>query len=653
MKKAIGLLIVLTAVITSLVFLNNRKNEIVMIDGEKAPFSFMLKYDMGELIIEPWYQENTGVWYVFFPSHIKGNEINCSKLKQGELWLNGEKQKNKFEWQENKQNEIVYCDQAIQIIFLKDKNLSSLFIDTESGNNDLIRAVKENVESGHIVSIDAGGNIQYDGKMKEISGHGNAWEFYEKRAYDIKLPGKATLAGIDGGNQWKLLHLWNDGDKIHSKLAFDIAEILKADYTPDSIWVNVYLNGEYHGMYLLTTAVRGQAVFNTQDALFLEKDLTDRYVLENHVISDAGNGFVIHRPKEVTEEEKAEIRDMVQMVEDSINAGKIRSNLIDVDSFVTQFLVDEIALNSDGFETSSYFYKVSKEMPLCAGPAWDYDGAFGEYLHMGDNNVNPGQSVLDGEVTELTWYQKLYDNQEFIALVKDKYKSVMPQLQQLYEETIDVYAEYIESAVRNDDIRWSGYNETLPRTGNYQSWENDIRYLKYFCMTRYNELMKRWEIEDEKLVFPATGEMHEVKVLCGGVESVISVPDGEPLKKEQLEAIGWDDNRIAEVAYSEEKYSEYMPVLEDFAIKIKSEIMLSEDGDCKYIDIPQDIFAEDYEYVSVMNIASDGTIETLQLLEPMKDIHLQLEKEKTGTIAIYVFEDESGTRVLEEVIKEY
>ena len=122
MKEAIGLLIVLMTVIASLVFLNSSKNEIVMIDGEKTPFSFLLKYDMGELVIEPWCQESTGIWYVFFPSHINGNEINCSKLKHGELWLNGEKQKNKFKWQENKQNEMVYCDRSIQIIFLKDKN---------------------------------------------------------------------------------------------------------------------------------------------------------------------------------------------------------------------------------------------------------------------------------------------------------------------------------------------------------------------------------------------------------------------------------------------------------------------------------------------------------------------------------------------------
>ena len=224
--------------------------------------------------------------------------------------------------------------------------------------------------------------------------------------------------------------MWNDGDKIHSKLAFDIAKILEADYTPESTWVNVYLNGEYHGMYLLTTAVRDQDVFNTEEAIFLEKDLESRYIVEEHFITQEGNGFVIHRPKELGEDTKEKISGMVQEVEYAVAEGRLDEELVDIDSFVTQFLVDEITLNSDGFETSSYIYKTTDKAAFCAGPAWDYDGAFGEYLHAGVNNVNPAQSVLDGEFTELTWYQKLYDNPEFLEMVINKYKDDTAKLEE-------------------------------------------------------------------------------------------------------------------------------------------------------------------------------------------------------------------------------
>jgi len=653
MKKTIGLFIVLATILLGLCFIENKKNEVVLVDGERTPFSIRLHYDMGELMVHPWYDETAGIWYVFLPGYVDLEEADCSQLKQGDFYVDGEKQNRRFTWQDNMQYEISYCGQTMQVVFLKEENLSNLFIETQSGTNDVIRAAKENVEKGHIVSLDHRGNVQYDGKMKEISGHGNAWQFYDKRAYDIKLNGKATLAGIDGGNQWKLLHLWNDGDKIHSKLAFDIAQILGADYTPDATWVNVYLNGEYHGMYLLTTAVRDKDVFNTKDVLFLEKDLEDRYTLEEHVVSEEGNGFVIHRPKEVTEEEKEKIGQLVQEVENSIADGNLQQELIDVDSFATQFLVDEITLNSDGFETSTYLYRTAEGKPFCAGPAWDYDGAFGEYLHTSENHVNPGQSVLDGEPTELTWYQKLYDNPEFLDTVIGKYEAAMPQLRKLYEENIDLYARYIATSVRNDDIRWGGYNETLPRTGNYQTWENDVRYLKYFCTARYNALMERWRIEGDKIAFETTGEDHKVKVLYGGKETVIEVRDGETLKPQQLDEICTREGCVTKIAYSEEPYSEYMPVLEDFAIKVEARPTVDETEEYKYVHIPKDIFAENYDYVSVFMIDSGGNMENLQVAEPLSDIYLELDKEQTGTIAIYVFGDATGTTVLEEVVIEY
>ncbi len=654
MKKTIGLFVLLVSIAVGLIFMDNKKNDVVMTDGEKTPFSLVLHYDMGEIEVQPWYDEVSGIWYVFLPSYIDTHVIDLSTMEQDSFLIDGEKTGRRFEFLDNTLYEIAYRGETMQVMFFRDENLSVLFIETESGSNDLIRASKENVEAGHIVSIDHRGNLQHDGKIKGISGHGNAWEFYDKRAYDIELNGKASLAGIDGGNQWKLLHLWNDGDKIHSKLAFDIAEILGAEYTPDSTWVNVYLNGEYHGMYLLTTAARNQAVFKTEDAVFLEKDLEDRYLLENHVVSDAGNGFVIHRPKEVGEEKKEEIQSMLQEVEDAIGEGNPNADLIDVESFATQFLVDEITLNSDGFETSAYLYKTSEAAPLSAGPAWDYDGAFGEYLHMGENNVNPAGFVLDGEPTELTWYHRLYENPKFRDRVVEKYEEAMPQLQKLYEETIDLYAEYISVSVKNDDIRWNGYSERLPRTGTYQTWENNVRYLKYFCITRYNALMERWNIEGEKLVFDTNGKVHEVKMIYGGRETILKVQDGETLDIAEIEETCQIPRGEVKIAYSEEKYSRYIPILDDFTIKIEAVAGIGETEECKYVDIPKDIFAENYDYISVFVIDSEGAMEGLQVAEPLpENIHLEFGKEETGTIAMYVFGDENCTTVLEELIIEY
>lgn len=653
MKKTIGLTFLLLTTVIGIFFLESDKNQVTLVDGTNTPFLAELSYDMGELEILPWYDDETGIWYVFFPGYIDSETIDCGGLKQGDLYVNGEKVGRQFTWQDDTLYDFVYGGNAMQVIFLSDKNLSTLFIETKSGSNDFIREAKENTEEGYLVSLDHRGNMEYGGKLN-ISGHGNAWQYYDKRAYDIRLNNKANLAGVDGGSHWKLLHLSNDGDKIHSKLAYDIAEILQADYVPQCNWVNVYLNGEYHGMYLLATAVRDQEVFKSDNIIFLEKDLSDRYGIEEHVISQEGNGFTIHRPKAVTEERKAEILDMVQTVENSIAQGNLDEKLIDVDSFVTQYLIEEITLNSDGFETSAFLYQLTDNAPLCAGPPWDYDACFGEALHMDTNLTDPEESVLNGEPTELTWYQKLYDNPEFLELVIAKYESVMPQLKELYTETIDLYADYIEESVRNDYVRWKGNFKTAPRTGNYQSWETNLRYLKYFCMNRYDALMEKWDIESETFDWTGNGEQHTVRLLYDGREEEITVADGETLDLKEISEFYRQDGCVAKIEYSEEEYSKFLPVLEDFAVKLELVPEVGMTEEYKYVDIPVNMFAERYSCVSVFAIDSMGNTETILSAEPFaEDIHLEYAKEESGMIAVYVFTDETAGTVLKEITISY
>ena len=648
MKKTIGLIILLLAAAAGILFLESGKDKVFLVDGENAPIAVELHYDMGEFIVEPWYDAEAGIWYVFFPGFIDSKVIDCSKLDSKEFYVNGQKENRRLEWQDDTLYEIVYLENTMQVIFLEDKNLSTIFIETQSGNNELIRASKENVEEGYLVSLDALGKMEYGGKVS-ISGHGNAWEYYDKRAYDIKLKNKASLAGIDGGSHWKLLHLSNDGDKIHSKLAYDIAGILGADYTSQCNWVNVYLNGEYYGMYLLTTAVKDQEVFKSDNVVLLEKDLSGRYELEEHVISEDGNPFVIHRPKILDEKRKEKIGNLVQTVENSITEGKLDESLIDVDSFVTQFLVDEITLNSDGFETSAYVYQITENSPMCAGPAWDYDAAFGEAMHMDVNLANPAGAVLDGEMTELTWYQKLYDNPEFAELVRKKYESAMPGLRELYEETIDIYVKYIEGSVRNDYVRWKGNFQTSPRTGNYQTWENNLRFLKYFYANRFNALKDKWNIEGEELVWEGNGEIHTVQLLYGGTSEEIQVADGE-----RFELTDSKQNVLKEGWKATVEYSPYLPVLEDYAIKLERVPKAGETENGKYIEFPVDMFAERYKYVSVFVVDSQGNMESILNVEPFEqDVYLEFDKDETGMAAMYVFADETAAVVLEEVVIDY
>ena len=55
MKKTLGLIFLLVLVVFGIVFLDNDKSKVLLVDGEKTPLAVELSYDMGKLRLHPWY----------------------------------------------------------------------------------------------------------------------------------------------------------------------------------------------------------------------------------------------------------------------------------------------------------------------------------------------------------------------------------------------------------------------------------------------------------------------------------------------------------------------------------------------------------------------------------------------------------------------
>ena len=100
-----------------------------------------------------------------------------------------------------------------------------------------------------------------DGGEAQIRCRGNASytnpEMREKNkySYKVKLSKKANVLGMGKSKHWYLINNWRDVSNLRHKLAYDLAGSLGLAYT-DCTWVNVYYNGEYRGLYLLTESIR-------------------------------------------------------------------------------------------------------------------------------------------------------------------------------------------------------------------------------------------------------------------------------------------------------------------------------------------------------------------------------------------------------------
>lgn len=354
---------------------------------------------------------------------------------------------------------IVADGYAYDVVIIKESKTASVFIATESGSLDYIHAVKGNEEEGTIEIVDRDGEVLYDGAL-EIKGRGNSTWQMEKKPYNIKLDKKTNLFGMGKSKKWSLIANHTDLALIRNVLAYEAAKAAGMPYSPQFEPVDVYINREYMGAYLLTTRVGidGTSVDvedlegNTEDAnkndldtypkagyygtyagllagtkkwydipnnpdditggYIIEMELANRYADEaSGFVTDRDQPFTMKTPEYVTKAQIDYISELYQKFEDAVYANKDMAEIgkyCNVQSLAQLYLINEWASNMDGGLTSTYFYKPEgANETLYAGPVWDFDIAFAnnDIVRFGNNYNDPTKWTV--------CYNRMYRNTIF------------------------------------------------------------------------------------------------------------------------------------------------------------------------------------------------------------------------------------------------
>ena len=231
-----------------------------------------------------------------------------------------------------------------------------------------------------------------DALQMDIRGRGNkTWE-YEKKSYKLKLSEKQSLLGLGEGKskKWVLLANVCDQSLLRNYVALNLAGAMpKSVWSPDCTGVDVYLNGEYRGVYLLCEEIDAN-----KNKVDVPEDLTGAGSDDiGFLVEISGNPkdpsfqcndreYQIHselsaNPYEAWEQRQY-IEDYLRSAWNAVESGdeeKI-AKLIDIDSMVNAYLVEEILKNLDCGYDSFYLYR-QKGGKLTFGPLWDFDNALG------------------------------------------------------------------------------------------------------------------------------------------------------------------------------------------------------------------------------------------------------------------------------------
>lgn len=327
--------------------------------------------------------------------------------------------------------------QKITFRVMQASSISTVYLTSSDSaqGRDWVDTSKKNIATGSMSMVSADGGSIYSGELKQIKARGNStFTYTDKKSYQIKLNTASDLLGNkEQVKTWVLLASYFDATQMHDKLMKDLATKLGLAYTASCNWVNLYYDGEYRGVYLLSeknsVGAASVAITDMEEAYKAQNpsygdnmstdlsqnaygqqfqytkglqepaNITGGYLIElNHNMWDEASGFKtrqgvafnVKSPEWCGEAAMRYISEYYQDFEDAVYAtdktgaytgynastGKYFYDYVDMDSLVKVFLLQELSLNCDGFISSVYFYK-DADGKMFAGPIWDQDMTFG------------------------------------------------------------------------------------------------------------------------------------------------------------------------------------------------------------------------------------------------------------------------------------
>lgn len=138
---------------------------------------------------------------------------------------------------------------------LASENIASLHLTTESGKMDYIQRAKEHSEKGTLTINDPNGQESYVGNVSEIKGRGNYTWLLDKKSYTLTFAEPVGFLEMAEREQWVLLACADEGTHMINRMVFEMMRAAGVENVQESCWVDVFLNGEYAGNYLLTQKV--------------------------------------------------------------------------------------------------------------------------------------------------------------------------------------------------------------------------------------------------------------------------------------------------------------------------------------------------------------------------------------------------------------
>lgn len=266
---------------------------------------------------------------------------------------------------------------------------------------------------------------------------------------------KVNILGMGKDNNWALLAPYSDKSMMRDLLAFEVSRPWM-EYTPQGRYCELFLDGIYYGVYILTEVVsNGKHRLNLSDPGESGDDLTGGYIMEvdrvegmtytskYHPVSDNGSPYTnknIHIQykspdyEDLTRDQVSYITGRIHQMETALwnyrpGGSSTYQEYLDKTNFIDYQLAMELGHNVDAYRLSGKFFKRrDSEDTRFKMVVWDMNLAYGNadyyYGWRTDTWVYRNNNTLNASGEQYLapfWWYKLNTDPSYTAALKARW----------------------------------------------------------------------------------------------------------------------------------------------------------------------------------------------------------------------------------------
>lgn len=311
---------------------------------------------------------------------------------------------------------------------------------------------------------------------------------YKKNSFSLELDKKYKFFDFPKEDDWILNASYIDKTFMRHKISYDLFLAMDSEnIAARSTYVNIQVNGQYHGLYILSEEINGKRVgLNKKDPLaMIFKDPLLLYT-EHRIPQDSNNYHQQKFPKIHKHDHASYIDSLCNFLFESTDEvfEKRIEEWFDLDNILDWHLLLLFSNNGDGVMKNFYLYKKDTDTPFRIA-IWDYDHSFGRD---GDNELNMMQRPL-------RWKRSIL----FVRLLESKNLKYRERMEERWKELrrsglfslkyFEQQIAEIDKVIDNEVVR---NFEKWPHKGYWYYDDNDYKQekeiLKSFVPLRLSQL---------------------------------------------------------------------------------------------------------------------------------------------------------------------